>query len=335
MLGSVDYIGIDIGQYAIKIAKVKSGKNFSATLLAYEVITDENRDKDSLKKLIGLMLKRLKITKGQPVIHINIGEAILRDVYVQEGTTKENLEGAIQLELTPAIPFQMDQVYFDFDEKPNADGSNKVVAARRDIVDQKIALLAERAKTLNAPEIDVDVFAFERLIDALQRGKLIQDQTIALLDIGHNQSRFMIYQNREYAFGRDLQIGGKQVDEIIRDVYDISLADAQTRKLSQNLGQEYHNLVLTPYLNSFAEQINLATDFYAASSDQASQVECIYLTGGGAQLQGLVEGLRNLITVPLNLLDLSSQVKLNSGVESSLQNGLSHGLAIGLAMEGK
>lgn len=335
MLGNTDYIGIDIGQYAIKIARVKGGKSFTANLLAYEILTEENRDKESQKNLITMMLKNLKITKGQPVIHVNVGETILRDVNVPEGTSKDGLEGAIELDLGPALPFSIDQVYFDFDDKPNVDGSYKVVAARQDLIDPKTALFANRVKTLNAPQVDVDVFAFERLVENLGIAGGVGSNTIAILDIGYNRSRMMVYQDGQYVFGREPQIGGNQVNEIIRDVYDISLADAETRKLNQNFGGEYNELVLTPYTASLAEQINLAIDFYEASSERATRLDHIYLTGGGAQLTGLIDRLQSIVTVPLSVLGLSNHVKLQSGLSSILQNGLCHSLAIGLAMEGK
>lgn len=333
MLGNTDYIGIDIGQYAIKIARVKGGKSFTANLLAYEIITEEQRDKDSLKNIVNLMLKHLKISKGQPVIHINFGETILRDVSVNDNVTGENLEGAIELELAPALPFSIDQVYFDFDDNTNIDGSYKVVAARRDIVDQKTALFANRVKTLNAPQVDVDAFAFERLAENLSI--ISSGSANAILDIGYNRSRLMVYQDGEYVFGRELQIGGNQVNEIIRDVFDISLADAETRKLDQSLGSQYEELILGPYSNSLAEQLNLAVDFYEASSEKATRIEHVYVTGGGSQLSGLVERLQMLVTIPIDILDLTRHIKLQSGLSTVLQNGASHSLAIGLAMEGK
>ncbi|SUO97302.1 type IV pilus assembly protein PilM [Suttonella ornithocola] len=341
MLGNPDLIGIDIGQYAIKIARLKkSGKSFVSNFLGYEIVPStvrESKDRQALKDFISQILKSkiYKLTKGQPVIHVNVGDTIMRNVMVPEDVSAEGLEGAIELDLSPALPFSIDQVYFDFENQPGKDGSYLTIASRRDIVDAKTALFANKAKTLLTPQVDVDVFAYERLVENLIQAGEVSGSTVAILDIGYNRSRLFVYQNGQYVFAREPQIGGNQATEVIRDIYDIDMETAETRKLNKAFGAEYNDSVLTPYSHSLAEQINLAIDFYEASSAEATKLDSIYLTGGGSQLQDLVPALKTLLTVPTELLSLSSHIKLQSGQSELLQSGLNHGLAIGLAMEGK
>ena len=58
-------VGIDIGQYSLKIARIKqSGKSITANSLSYEVIPSEireGRDKEALGKMITAALKKLKL----------------------------------------------------------------------------------------------------------------------------------------------------------------------------------------------------------------------------------------------------------------------------------
>lgn len=339
MLGNPEYIGIDIGQYAIKIARVKkAGKSFVSNYFVYEILPEEMRggkDKEGLKKLIAKILKTHKIIKGQPVIHVNSGDTIMRNIVLPENTSQEAVEGAIELDLGQSLPFSLDQVYFDFDETKDANGGHLAIAARRDLIDDKTALFAGKAKTLNNPQVDVDVFAYERLVESLVQAGRIYGSTIAIMDIGYTHSRISVYQDGKYVFVREPQIGGNQVSEIIRDVYDLDLESAESKKLNQNLGEEYQELVLMPYVSSLSEQMNLALDFYEASSPDAKAIEKIYITGGGAQLKGLVLALTEKVNVPLELLDLSQFIKLQSKQTDLLQDGINHGLAIALALEGK
>ena len=103
------------------------------------------------------------------MLHINTGDAIMREVTVDAGLRGNELEGAIELELNDAIPFGMDQVYFDFDEVPNKRGTRLVVAVRRDVADEKTALLNNLPKTFTAPHVDVDAFAFNRVLNYVVR----------------------------------------------------------------------------------------------------------------------------------------------------------------------
>lgn len=339
MLGNPEYIGIDIGQYAIKIARVKkAGKSFVSNYLVYEILPEELRggkDKEGLKDLVTKILKTHKIIKGQPVVHVNSGDTIMRNIVLPENTTRDAVEGAIELDLGQSLPFSLEQVYFDFDENMDANGGYLAIAARRDVVDGKTSLFANRAKTLNKPQVDVDVFAYERLVENLVQAGRIHNTTVAVMDIGYTHSRISIYQDGKYVFVREPQIGGNQVSEIIRDVYDLDLDSAESRKLNQNLGEEYEELVLMPYVSTLSEQMNLALDFYEASSPDAKPIERIYVTGGGAQLRGLVSALSTKIDTPIELLDLSQFIKLQSKQTDLLQDGMNHGLAIALALEGK
>ncbi len=337
MLKKAEYIGVDIGQYAIKLAQVKkSGRSFVSNFLAYEVIPEdirEDKNRNQLKDFVSNVLKLHKITKGTPVIHIGSGDTIMRSVVVPAGTPESGLEGAIELDLAPALPFGIDQVYFDFDETPDSSGAHLAVAARRDLIDGKTELFEGKAKTLMNPQVDVDVFAYERLIETLSGLGEISESTVAILDIGYKRSRVCVYQNQKYVFVREPQLGGNHVNEIIRDVYDIDLESAETRKLNEALGSEYSELVLEPYSVSLAEQINLAIDFYEASSTEAKKIEKIYVTGGGSRLKGLLPALNSRVTVPLESLTLSKYIK-SSKQSGAHQDGLNHSLAIALAAEG-
>lgn len=339
MLGKADYIGLDIGNYAIKIARVKkSGRTFTSSSLAYEILPEHLRGgkyNKEMQDLVTDLLKLHSIKKGTPVLHVGAGDAIMRNVTVPEDTSKEGLEGAIELDLGSSLPFSLEQVYYDFDTEADENGAHLAVAAQRDLVNGKVKLLDRRVKSLGVPEVDVDIFAYERLVEALHRAGEMSESTVAILDIGYTRSRVLVYRDQRYAFTREPQIGGYQVDEMIRDVYDIDMEEAQTRKINQNLGDEYGELVLQPYVTSLAEQLNLAMDFYEASSPDAKPVEKIYITGGGGLLKGLVPALSAKVSIPLEKLDLSQHIRLAKGQGGILQDGLSHALAIALAMEGK
>lgn len=339
MLGSSDLVGIDIGKYAIKLARVKkSGKSFICNFLAYEPIPEEIRsrnDSEALKKLLANLIKHYKLGKSQMVIHLHAGDVIMREVHVDASFRGDALEGAVELDLGPALPFGIEQVYFDFTEQPDEDGNRLAVAARRDLVDPRTALFSSVGKSLPTVQVDVDVFAFERLVESLGSSGEIPESTILIADIGLTRCRFMVYQNARYVFHREQQIGGQQVNEIIADIYDFDLETAEERKLTQELGSEYEEIVLTPYVHSLAEQINLASDFYEASGPTSTPIEKVYLVGGGANLAGLELALQDVLDTPVSILDLSSHVKLQSGQPSVLKRGLNNALAIGLAMEGK
>ncbi len=333
-------VGIDIGQYSLKIARIKqSGKSITANSLSYEVIPSEireGRDKEALGKMITAALKKLKISKGQPVLAVNLGDAILRDIEIEGKLTGMALESAIELALTPSLPFGIDQVYFDYDLKPNEKGEYTTIAVRRDVADNKVNLLKDLPKTFTPAEVDVDAFAFGRLLEYIIKKEGAVAGTSMIIDIGYNRSRFYIYKDSHLVFNREQQIGGKQANDIICDTFDIEDDAAEIKKLSRDFpSDQYEDLVIAPYAHTFVEQMNLVLDFYEASPYGKQTVDVVYLTGGGARLAGLVEQLSANSSLNIKLLDLSNYIKLDSSSrdDAILRSGINHALAIGLAIE--
>ena len=233
------------------------------------------------------------MNKGQVVLHVNTGDVIMREVNVDASLRGNELEGAIELELNDAIPFGMDQVYFDFDEVPSKKGTRLAVVVRRDVADEKTALLNNLPKTFSKPQVDVDAFAFTRVLKYVSKSDVGKNDRIMLIDIGFSRSRFYVCKGSELLFSREQQIGGNTVNEIIMDVFDIDAESAENRKIGHSFGDEYKDLVLTPYVQTFTEQLHLALDFYEANNvtENPEPIKVIYLTGGGARLSGFVDAL--------------------------------------------
>ncbi|MDO4643303.1 MAG: type IV pilus assembly protein PilM [Cardiobacteriaceae bacterium] len=343
MLGKPEIIGVDIGQYSIKIARIKqSGKTFTANHLAYEVIPPDvrlQRDRVTLGKIVAAMLKKQKLSKGQVVLHVNTGDVIMREVNADASLRGNELEGAVELELNGAIPFGMDQVYFDFDEVPNKKGTRLAVVVRRDIADEKTALLSHLPKTFSSPQVDVDAFAFTRVLGYATKNEVGKNDRVMLIDVGFSRSRFYVCKGSELLFSREQQIGGNTVNEIIMDVYDVDAEAAENRKIGRSFADEYKDLVLTPYVQTFTEQLHLALDFYESNNttEDSDPIKVIYLTGGGSRLSGFVDALGAAnVSHNIRLLNLAPFVKLSGAqrADDTLQSGINHALAIGLAMEG-
>ena len=106
----------------------------------------QQRDRATLSTLVANILKKQGVKNGQVVLHVNTGDVIMREVNVASSLRGNELEGAVELELNDAIPFGMDQVYFDFDEVPNKKGTRLAVVVRRDVADDKTALLNKLPK---------------------------------------------------------------------------------------------------------------------------------------------------------------------------------------------
>lgn len=337
MFGKVELIGVDIGEYAIKVARVKGASRLTINQLAYEVIPPEvreNRDLEVIKSLVATAIKKVKASRGQPVIHVNAGDAILREIRISEELSAQDLEGRVELELSDMLPFGIDQVYFDYDEDADSDGVRQTASVRKDLADGKVGLLAALPKVFKTPQVDIDAFAFGRVMPYLMKSltHIDENQPIMVVDIGYSRSRFYVYENSELKFNREQQIGGQNVNEIVMDIYDVDNDLAESRKLSAGFGDEYNNLVLEPFVQMFMEQLNLAIDFYEATRTDELTLENVFLVGGGAKLAGFIESVNSVSQTQVMPIELS--LISASDVSGSDGYGRDFILGIGLALEG-
>lgn len=331
MFGKPELIGVDVGQYSIKVVRLKSGKKPLVSKYAYELIPEElreKRDQQSIAMLVASAVKKSKASAGKPVMHVNAGDAIMNKIKLAEGYRSDALEGAIELELNSTLPFDVSQVYFDFDEKPNDEGLYLTVSVRRDVVDAKTSLLSGLPKSFKSADVDIDAYALSRVFYSLMPKETFNfSAPVMIVDVGFSRSRFYVFESGELVFNREQQIGGQQATSIISDMFDIDLEQAESKKLSHGFGDEYDEMVLAPFVQSFSEQLNLAIDFYDAASQSDTQLENIYLTGGGCKLVGLVDAL--------NETSISQNVSLLTSLSSVMEEDASdYFLAMGLSIEG-
>lgn len=344
MLGSSKtMLAIDVGQFSIKSVQGKfknsikfTGKSGNYVLRQDSQTQKEERENDIQHSLFPIASKASEIHTVTV-----LSDVIIREVEVDRELSEYEREGAIEVELSETLPFSLDQVYFDFNEiidGTDGDGVRYLVAAsRRDIIDpltESILSFDKFDKNKNKISVDIDAFALGRLVNMIYHED-IQENTILLIDVAHERSRYYFYSNKGLIFNREQQIGGKYVTESIAEIYDLSFEDAQLLKHRNEHDGEFSELVVKPFVAAFAEQLNLVIDFFDASGKADKEISKVVLMGGGACLNGFVEALNPLIEPSAEVIDLSA---LWSDAEPENQNwksfSVNHALALSLLLGG-
>lgn len=330
-------LGIDIGSYSIKAAVVKkSGKKAIIEQVAAEVLPLEMRggvaDASSLQTLVSKLIKR--VGKGHKTVALSIptSSAILKTLDVDAGLNDDLLEGEIQLELVNFVPFPLDQVYADFirlgRSKQNPDKEEVFVAAsRRDIVD-KIAN-SVTLKSISSKEIDVEAFAIGQVLEQI-KGKSYRE-AYAVIDVGYRASTICVFQGGDMIFSRELQIGGHQLTEAIAEASGVELDEAEKRK--HTALDSVPEVVIESYRDSVSEQMAMAFEFFVSTN--STNIQTVYLTGGGSIVSGLLENLtENLPNYQIEMLPIGLEIgigKKTNGLSPEEVAGIS-AVSAGLSM---
>ncbi|UJF25109.1 pilus assembly protein PilM [Suttonella sp. R2A3] len=335
-------VAIDIGQYAVKLIELKknSGTYVVSTYRASRLNRSEvHNEVGAIQQAVSNVAGQYNFSKRSAITHIPLGDTITRKIDIEPSLSDYDTDGSIEVELGEVLPFTLDQVYYDYHMLDN-EGHYLAVAARRDIVNQRVDAITQTGKYTKRSqpqiEVDVDAYAYGRLVSQIYSRHFADNEIIVLVDIGSKKSRFYFYDATGLIFHREQQIGGQQVTDSIMDIYSLSEQEAEERKVHQSVGEEFTDLVLTPYANSFAEQVNLVFDFFDASKKTDAPIAKVALCGGGACLKGLRKALNAQVEYPIGDLDLSEVVINKHADDQDWANAmLQFALPVALLCEGE
>lgn len=250
---------------------------------------------------------------------------------------KKELRSALEFEAERYIPFELNQVYLDFDII-RADVAKKftevvLVVAKTDAVDELITECKMAA--LQPTLIDVDCFACYNAFLAAYPHEV--DKPIALVNIGAKLTNLLILSQGLPAFTRDIYFGGDDVAANLSKKLDIpvEVADALQCNL-QNAQIDNIKVIIREILSYLVNEMKLSLDYFE-SQFQKQKVEAIYLIGGASQLDGLVDIFNETLGVPTQHFDPLRCVVVDESLDQAMVQKYAPSLAvpIGLAMRSK
>lgn len=240
--------------------------------------------------------------------------------------TDEILE-ALKWRVKGIVPFDIDKAVLDFDiigESTEEDGAKKynilMVAAPKDIIDEKVSLLKEGGLDV-VGGANVDSFGLSNIISLMPEGK--KDSTCAVLKVDYKRSTVNIYREGRLTFVRNIPMGLDRIKDSIKgpitsDTGLIELTPADIDKL-KSIGipdnkdilldgklQGKHLLALTrPVLESLCNEIGRSLDYYNVQLE-GKKTQKIYLMGDGSKYKNLDIFIKDTTGIETDYLELPS-----------------------------
>jgi type IV pilus assembly protein PilM len=263
---------------------------------------------------------------------------ITKKIVVPAGLREQELEVQVESEANQYIPFSLDEVSLDFCViGPSAaslgDVDVLIAASRKDKVQDRQGIA--EAAGLNPVILDVESYASKlavsRLIENLPNNGT--DAIVALFEIGAFTTSMQVIRNQEVLYDRDQAFGGAQLSQLIVRQYGFSPEEAEAKKRSGDLPDDYGKSVLQPFVESMAQEISRAMQFFFTSTPY-NRVDYAMLAGGSAALAGLTAAVTQQTSFPCSLVDPFAGMEVGGGVrENKLRREASSYLtSCGLAM---
>ena len=312
-------VGLDIGSGLIKVAVIshQSGepvltKIAFAPLVDDAIVEGEVMDPGIVADAVKGLFSVAGLKPKQVVTAVGGRDVIIKKIPMDRMKETEARE-VIRWEAEQHVPFDMDNVELDFQIlDPDGDGLQMtvlLVAAKRELIDHKIALLSEVG--VDASVIDVDSFALHNAFELSYPEGM--KGVVGLVNIGHEMTNVNILDEGIPVLTRDLPIGTRRFREDLQRERGMSAADAA--RLLQGFQS---NEVLTPFLQTRGEElavgIERAAAFLQTAARSSSGLSRLYTSGGGARIPGLTQMLSERLRLPVELANPIKRLQVQDGV---------------------
>jgi len=339
-------LGLDISSSSVKLVELSQagGGEYVVERFASEAFEKGWIADGQIEKFdeVANAVRRVVVKSGTKTKNVAMAmpqsAVITKKIMLPAGLRDEELEIQVESEANQYIPFSLDEVSLDFcvvGPSPTSVGDVEVLiaASRKDRVQDRQGLA--EAAGLKPMILDIEShasrLAMGRVISSLpNEGK---DALVALFEVGADTTSLKVLRDDEMLYDRDQAFGGAQLTQLISRQYGFSFEEAEQKKVAGELPEDYESTLLTPFVDSLAQEIGRALQYFFTSTPH-HKVHYVMLSGGTAALPGLKERVTDLTGFASMVVNPFEGMRIGSGIrEGKLRREApSYLTACGLAM---
>lgn len=339
-------LGIDISTSSVKLVELSRNRSGEFVLercamepLERGWIVDGNIEKfDEVAEALRRLVRKSGSRTRQVALALPASAVITKKIILPGGLSDKDLEAQVESEANQYIPFSLDEVSLDFcviGPSPTSVGDVEVLiaASRKEKVSDRQGLA--EAAGLKPVVMDVESYASRlaatRVIESLPNQGT--DALVALFEIGSLTTSMQVMRNEEVLYERDQAFGGSQLSQLIVRQYGFSPDEAEAKKRNGDLPEDYQQAVLDPFVDSLAQEIGRALQFFFTSTP-FNKVDHVLLAGGSANLIGLTEAVTHqtsfscMVINPFDTMEMGSSVQARKIAREAPAYLTSTGLAL-------
>lgn len=316
-------VGLDIGSSGIKLVQLKEQRGkyilqkFGYKPLEPEVIVDGTvMDEGRVVSAIKELFEEMNVKVKQVAVSIS-GHAVIIKKITLPPMPDDELEGQVKLAAEQYIPFDINEVNIDFHVLPptGSDGGDAgemaviLVAAKKDKINELTELV--KGAGLIPLVMDVDAFAIENMHGINYPS--LKEETTVLVNVGASVMNINIVAKGSSLFTRDIPIGGNRYTEAIQRELGLSYEEAEDLKKGGR-GTSGNKAAVQGVIESVnaevASEIARTIDYFKSTVED-TDVHQVLLCGGGAQIAGLDNQLRDRMQATVEIANPFSEIDVS------------------------
>jgi len=327
--GNAPLVGIDISTSSVRLVELgETGKDglrlerYAAEPLPRGAVVDGNiENMDQVVEAVRRVWKKSGTRAKLVALGMPPASVITKKIILPAGMSEDQLEVQVESEASQYIPFALDEVSLDFDViGPVANSPDDIevmlAASRREKVEDRVAIA--EASGLKASVMDIESYAAR---SALDRVMALQPdagagQVVALFQIGAQVTHISVMLDGLTIYEREQPFGGNSLTQDIVRSFGLAYDEAESKKKSGDLPENYGPELLNPFLESAALEVTRAIQFFYTSTPY-TRVDQIYLAGGCALIPGLLDIIASRTKINTAVISPFKGMQLGPGVRES------------------
>lgn len=307
-------VGLDIGSGYVKLAVVEHGKGAPrvvklgmAPLAPDAIVEGEIMDPALVAQTIRQLYQSVGLKQKKVVAAVGGRDVIIKKLQMDRMKESDARE-VIRWEAQQHVPFDMESVELDFQIlDPYDEGlqmSVLLVAAKRELVENRVALLQEAG--LTPVIIDVDAFALHNAFEVNYPEAMTG--VVGYLNIGHETTNVSILQDGVPVLTRDLGFGTRRLREDLQREKGLTAEVADEILEGRQSSAEYEGFI-AERATELALGVERAAAFLQAGTVSGT-LSKMYLCGGGARVPGLARALGEKLRVPTEVASAFERIEV-------------------------
>lgn len=331
--------GIDLGQCALRAIQLRPGGDklevVNHVYLEHaKILSAPDADRPALiAEAMSKFIEQHDLTKDPFVVAVP-GQHTLARFTKLPPVDKKKIPQIVQFEAQQQIPFDMDEVIWDyqvFERQGGTETEVGIFAMRRDLLREQLHPFASR--NLEPAAVQSAPLA---LYNALRYDGVLGDESLCILDIGA-QNTDLIVVDGQSLWTRNIPLGGNNFTEALLKTFKLSFRkaerlkrDAQKHKYARQIFQ-----AMRPAFADLVAEVQRSIGFFT-SSRRGVRLNKIIAMGNAFRLPGMVKFLQQNLGLDVVRPNTFNKLSLAETPNAAQLTELlpSYGVAYGLALQG-
>ncbi|MFO0836992.1 MAG: type IV pilus assembly protein PilM [Phycisphaerae bacterium] len=335
--------GIEIGQCGLKAMKLRPAGDGQVELVAFDIIehakilSQPDAEADELSKAaLEKFVSRNELQGDTFVVGVPGQQTFSRFCKLPPVDPKK-IPDIVRFEASQQIPFDMDDVVWDyqvFTNKDSPDVEVGIFAMRNDLIRKHMeAFNAVGIGPSFVQTIPCALYNFCRY-----DGYLPENGATVVVDVGAQNTDLVIVEANS-AWNRNIPLGGNNFTEAVVKAFKLGFARAENEKRNAAASKYARQIfqAMRPVFAELVAEIQRSLGFYS-STHREVELKQLLACGNAFRLTGLPKYLENNLTLGGGVVKLEKFNKIvptaTSSAPNFTDNLLGLGVAYGLALQG-